>query len=232
VIETQGSALKLLLIVLLVLMLPVSAVQAETADEVRKRALQAITNQMVGPLKLWSIKSLRKSGIHKSSDKRSKVKSISCTQGPERSVVFQLEMFEKGQKPWTTKITFSDKIIILPPDGSWEGIKMPTKDRPTSVMVSIDSGSPHLKKAKLSTGGRMYADYPIYRSHDATKAGRIRAISLKSSETGLLYTGEYGEVYQMPLRRNTIPNATAVCKAKDAEEIQTILKRIQHVSAQ
>jgi len=214
-----------------VVLTPIGDVHAETADEVRKRALLSVANQIVGPLKLWSIKNLRQSGVHETVDKRSKVKSISCTPGTKSYPVFHLEIYEEGQKPWTTKITFSDKVQFLPPMGIGD-VAIPEGYSPTSVMVSIDSGSPHLKKANLSTGGRMYAEFPKYDSVDGTNAGQINQLSLKASVTGLMYTGEYGEVYVIPLRQNTIPDATALCKAKGADEIQTILKRIQQASSQ
>jgi len=118
--KTQGSAVKLVLIVLLVLVMPVSGVQAESANELRKRALQRISKLLTRPVATFSMRRMRaklKNHAANGPIREGKItlEPIECSSGAVRSPVFKVRIESKnGEKASIVSITFPVGYITMP----------------------------------------------------------------------------------------------------------------------
>jgi len=200
---------KLVLIVLLVLVMPVSAVQAETADEVRKRAFAGLVklSSIYWKTKTKDNKTIQdgaklvfmRDGKQKDIGQISHAKSISCLKGSIPTPVFQFILKAKGKPERKLSVSIPAPFEFI--GGS-----------PKSLIkvVTNNTNEPIIR----------YATQAIF----SKESGQVMVGAVVAKD-GLHFEGTPIDLYVLPVNMFMRDAATDLCSESDPDKLLAIAKR-------
>ncbi len=222
-----------------VILLPIEDARAETSDDLRKKGLKMLVEQVnrLGSnalLENVTVVNRGEKNQHLRIAESRRLETITCSNNRIPAPKFHY-IFKSLKCKSNWNVTFEIPHAIVPVTfGEKSTGTMPSKLK-IHEKIKV-SASCSLNDAGTAIVWVKYARFIFHKSDIGHRPEAyekpVKFARIDATEDGRWILGEMVDAYQIPATKNTIVDAQALCKAKGADEIQTILKRIQDASSQ